>query len=324
MEEQMLRALCLCSEKPVFILGELKPEWNDIVTRPLTEKISYFHAQEGMKNIFPFQKELSREVDPAGFSLSLLQQPDLFLRIRPGRSEIVTGKLNKAGISFLPEGKEALRLSGQVSVEKILSMDEDVVVQDLNSQQVISLVENKWERNQKGEAWDCCAASGGKSILLHDHFPKLRLTVSDIRQSILHNLRNRFTRAGIGNYHSFVSDLSKKNPSSKKFDLIICDAPCSGSGTWGRTPEHLVFFQKEKIDQYAATQKKIASHALHQLKPGGYFLYVTCSVFTKENEELAGFLHQEGKAKLLSQQYFKGYGKRADTMYAAVFEGDEG
>ena len=69
------------------------------------------------------------------------------------------------------------------------------------------------------KAWDCCAASGGKSILLKDKFPRVQLTVSDIRETILRNLRQRFQRAGIKDYHAFVADLSK--PSFliiKKFD----------------------------------------------------------------------------------------------------------
>ena len=57
--------------------------------------------------------------------------------------------------------------------------------------------------------WDCCAASGGKSIMLYDLDPAIRLTVSDIRESILINLRKRFNEAGIKKYQSFVIYLTK-------------------------------------------------------------------------------------------------------------------
>jgi 16S rRNA (cytosine967-C5)-methyltransferase len=169
-------------------------------------------------------------------------------------------------------------------------------------------------------AWDCCAASGGKSILLHDHFPKAKLSVSDVRESILHNLRSRFRRAGISSYQAFVADLSSGQfQLHKEVDVVICDAPCSGSGTWGRTPEQLVFFQRGKIDYYANLQKSLAVNASRGLKQDGAFLYITCSVFHKENEDVVAHIQQHTTMKLLTQQYFKGYTEKADTLFAALF-----
>jgi 16S rRNA (cytosine967-C5)-methyltransferase len=168
-------------------------------------------------------------------------------------------------------------------------------------------------------AWDCCAASGGKTILLHDHFPSAKLTATDIRENILINLRNRLKRAGIRSYQAFVADLVGKSFLSQKFDVIICDAPCSGSGTWGRTPEQLHFFTREKIDHYAGLQKKIALNASRSLKPGGYFLYITCSVFYLENEDVVAYLQQNSGLKLVVQQYHTGYDKKGDTLFTALF-----
>ena len=104
----------------------------------------------------------------------------------------------------------------------------------------------------------------------------------------------------------------------KKFDLVICDAPCSGSGTWNRTPEQLFFFKKEKIDQYARLQKQIVSNASKALKKNGYFLYITCSVFEKENEAVVDFIENNLPLQLKSMEYLKGYDKKADTMFAAL------
>mgnify|MGYP002655003678 FL=1 len=115
----------------------------------------------------------------------------------------------------------------------------------------------------------------------------IELTVSDVRESILLNLKKRFAEAGIKNYNSKVVDLSHSafTIHHSPFDLIMADVPCSGSGTWGRTPEFLSFFNKASIDTYAVLQQKICTNAVTKLKPGGYFLYITCSVFKKENEE---------------------------------------
>ena len=170
--------------------------------------------------------------------------------------------------------------------------------------------------------WDCCAASGGKSILLHDilHGHE-RLHVSDVRPGILNNLRNRFKEAGIKNYHSFTANLLEEQSSisEKKYDLIICDAPCTGSGTWSRTPEQTAFFDAYKIDEYAGMQLKIASNAINYLQNGGLFFYITCSVFKKENEEVVNALKEKYHLQVLQMVYLKGYEMQADTMFVTVF-----
>jgi len=318
-EERILTGLFLCSGTPSLILGEQRPSWNERTSLPLEEKINFISTAKEAGKIFPFTSSLSSEIDVDAFSLSMLLQPDLFLRLRPGKAGTVIKKLEQAGISFVVENQDVLRFQNQTKLEEVIEMDREAVVQDLNSQQVISLLEKEMDQKHKGELWDCCAASGGKSILAHDHFPRLRLTVSDVRISILHNLRNRFGRAGIQNYSSFVADLTAGYQSSKKFDVVICDAPCSGSGTWGRTPEQLSFFTTEKLLQYVTLQEKISAVAAGQLKAGGYFLYITCSVFEKENEGVVQSLRSAGQLELISHKYFKGYAFKADTLFAALF-----
>ena len=95
--------------------------------------------------------------------------------------------------------------------------------------------------------------------------------------------------------------------------------PCSGSGTWSRTPEQLYFFEESKIAYYANLQKKIISNAVKALKPGSVLLYITCSVFTEENEDAVNFIQEQLHLKLVSANYFKGYQQRADTLFAALF-----
>ena len=137
-------------------------------------------------------------------------------------------------------------------------------------------------------------------------------------------LKKRFTEAGIRHYQSFVADVTnatnlKKAIGLQQFDLIICDAPCSGSGTWGRTPEQLLYFKKNEIINYSNLQKKIAINAVPYLATKGYFLYITCSAFKKENENVVAFILQQSNLKLVNQVLLKGYEDRADTMFAALF-----
>ena len=317
-EERLLIAQFLCHSQSPFI-QELRPEWAEKLNLPVKEKFGFLNNSQ-QQQIFPFAEEISPQIDEPLFSLSFLQQPDLFLRIRPGKEQQVLKKVRDAGISFLEEG-DALRLPINTKADEFLCIDEEVVVQDISSQQVLTpLLAYRKDINQPFTAWDCCAASGGKTILLHDTFPAAKLTVSDIRESILANLKNRLKRAGIQHYRSFVADISKPHFSlPQTVDFILCDAPCSGSGTWARTPEQLIFFKKEKIDDYALLQKNIARNAATNLKQGGYFLYITCSVFQKENEDVVAYLQQHAGLEPLSQNYFKGYDNKADTLFAALF-----
>ena len=159
-----------------------------------------------------------------------------------------------------------------------------------------------------------------KAILLKDQLPNIELTVSDIRESILVNLRKRFQQAGIKNYKWFVADITAENFTNENmYDVIICDAPCSGSGTWSRTPEQLYFFDERKISQYSTLQKKIVSNAVKSLRTGGFFVYITCSVFKNENEELVRFIKDELSLHLINSEYLKGYQQKADTLFAALF-----
>jgi 16S rRNA (cytosine967-C5)-methyltransferase len=322
LEEKMLTALFLCSDVPNKMLEELKPEWSESVSLSLTQKANLLSAEEEIKKVFPFSDDVSKEIELQSFNLSFLIQPNLYLRIRPGKKQKILQQLQEAELQFALLNDECIQLSNQTKVDEIISIDEDVIVQDYNSQRTIELFTsyNPQATNHKLSIWDCCAASGGKSILFHDHFSDAQLTVSDVRESILINLQKRFKRAGIRNYEFFIADISSTGfDVQKKFDLVICDAPCSGSGTWSRTPEQLLFFKKEKIDYYSNLQKQIVSNALKAVRKNGYFLYITCSVFEKENEEVVNFIQGNSALQLKAMEYLKGYDKKADTLFAALF-----
>ena len=151
---------------------------------------------------------------------------------------------------------------------------------------------------------------------------KLRSVVSDARESILANLKKRFEKAGIKKYRSLTLDLSKEKTQhsilNNQQSIIIADVPCTGSGTWGRTPEQLVYFEPGKIDEYAALQKDIVSNVIPHLRPGGHLLYITCSVFKKENEEVVSFLKEKFHLQPVKMELLKGYHMKADTMFAAL------
>ena len=69
-----------------------------------------------------------------------------------------------------------------------------------------------------------------------------------------------------------------------------------------------------------ALQKSIAINALKSLQNNGYFLYITCSVFKKENDEVVDFILKETNLTLVEKKYFEGYALKADTMFAALLK----
>ena len=155
-----------------------------------------------------------------------------------------------------------------------------------------------------------------------DIVPGIDLTVSDVRKSILVNLERRFQKAGITGYHSFVADLTDSQSllSDSTYETIIADVPCTGSGTWARTPEQLYFFDEKRIEYYAELQKKILCNVIPKLRAGGRLVYISCSVFKKENEAVAGFIEQQFDLELIHMQLLHGYEMKADSMFVALFE----
>lgn len=319
-EDAILLGTFLCEHSASTLLESIKPEWNALIQKPLKEKVVMVDKEWKMDEIFPFKDELSPGVDAEKFSASFLVQPDLFLRIRPGKNKRVAGKLSGAAIQWQLISQQCIALPNASKIDTIIDLDGEAVVQDLNSQRALEFVQPYINKHQP-LVWDCCAASGGKSILAYDLNPKIVLTVSDKRESILKNLQQRFIKAGIKKYNSFITDLANNQSQLpvEKMDLIICDAPCTGSGTWARTPEQLFYFKKETIKKYAALQKSIAGNAVKIIKPGGHFLYITCSVFKKENEEVVNYLKENSQLNLVKMETLKGYGIKADSLFAALF-----
>jgi len=332
-KDRIVTGLFLCNDQPREWLAHFNPAYNDAIAKPLKEKLAFTDINP--LDIFPWKDELSPAIDHEAFCLSFLRQPDLFLRIRPGNEATVRAKLGDQA-EFIPPA--TLRLPNGFKLEDLLTPDKEVVVQDYSSQRVAEFLQPTAASPAPGLAsaaigqttpasaesphsfWDACAASGGKSILAHDLYPDMVLTASDIRESILQNLRSRFQTAGIKKYQTFLADLTRDDIVNLPVaHLVLADVPCTGSGTWGRTPEDLFFFEPRKVDSYQITQRKIMANIATHLAPGATLVYCTCSVFKKENEEMNAFLRDNFNLQAEKVENLIGYPYRADTLFAARF-----
>jgi 16S rRNA (cytosine967-C5)-methyltransferase len=321
-QQRMLVAYFLISNQPGPLLASLHPRFNENIHLSLSEKLEIAGLHFNVADIFPYYHLLSTGMNGDAYCLSMLRQPDLFLRIRPGFIRKIEEKLNELGWEYSIENTNSLRLANSRPIEKYFHVNRELVIQDLNSQEVGIVIKKVFTNHHFSPSvvWDCCAASGGKSLMLYDLFPGIQLTVSDIRQTILENLETRFRQAGIKAKRKFVADLSVANngKSYGTFPFILADVPCSGSGTWARTPEQLYYFEEAIIEKYSQRQKAIVKQLVCSLQAGGWLVYITCSVFKKENEEVVDFLINNSGLELVFQTLLDGTQKAADSMFISV------
>jgi 16S rRNA (cytosine967-C5)-methyltransferase len=318
-EDRLMVAEFLCNTQTNSFLQHFKPEWAACVSFTLDDKLDMVKAiypDFKLYDVYPWHKHLSAGIDQEAFLKAFFIQPDLFIRVRKGFEQQVKNTLNKADIAFKDEGNNCLTLPNGTKLETLFPNQHWFEVQDYSSQQTAQYFRpQKWEN-----WWDACAASGGKSLLLHEQQPDLKLVVSDIRENILANLDERFRQAGLLKYQKKILDLTQ-NPDfimhNYAFDGIILDAPCTGSGTWGRTPELITQFSEHRIEFFQRLQQSIERNVVKYLKPGKPLIYITCSAFKAENEDAVDFMVKELGLQLEEMQVLKGYEHKADTMFVA-------
>jgi 16S rRNA (cytosine967-C5)-methyltransferase len=132
--------------------------------------------------------------------------------------------------------------------------------------------------------WDCCAAPGGKTLVLAKRHPEAELLATDANPRRLRALGERLRDRP--NLRVMEADASRLGPDEGEFDLILCDVPCSGTGTLGRNPEIKQRLQPAELSRQARRQREILSAALQRLAAGGALVYSTCSLEPEENERV--------------------------------------
>jgi 16S rRNA (cytosine967-C5)-methyltransferase len=133
--------------------------------------------------------------------------------------------------------------------------------------------------------WDTCAAPGGKTLILAHRHPTSHLLATDANPRRLQALTTRL-QASAPQTHTLHADATALPTSEGLFDLILCDVPCSGTGTLSRNPEIRHRLQPSDLARQATRQREILTAALTRLAPGGHLLYSTCSLEPEENEQV--------------------------------------
>jgi 16S rRNA (cytosine967-C5)-methyltransferase len=131
---------------------------------------------------------------------------------------------------------------------------------------------------------DCCAAPGGKTLILAERNPQARIVACESSPQRLAQLSKRLESLG-NRMECRLADATSLNEESA-FDVVLADVPCSGTGTLGRNPEIRHRLQLEDLARQAERQKAILRSALRAARVGGQVIYSTCSLEPEENEKV--------------------------------------
>ena len=298
-----------------FQEGDLKKPL-DVKINIVQEKYSSFMPDK----IFQMVEHLTPQIPKKEWFLSFLKKPKVWIRIRKNFRDDIIDELKEKNISFTPDDDPLiLSFEPDVSLDKTIAYQKGFFeVQDKFSQ----LTREYFQPKANEYWWDACAGAGGKSLLLNEETANIRIFATDIRENILKTYVERMKKSGYPASETNILDLSSPltNFSGKNFDGIITDVPCSGSGTWSRSPEWLLEIPDKKLaEHYIPLQRKIVSNVIPYLKAGFPLIYITCSVFKNENEENIEYFVNNLPLKLEKTAYLHGYEFRGDTLFIARF-----
>jgi 16S rRNA (cytosine967-C5)-methyltransferase len=147
---------------------------------------------------------------------------------------------------------------------------------------------------------DLCAAPGGKTaVLARAAGPRALVVAADLHEHRLRAMHSQLTRLGLAGVHLIALDGAQPLPFAARFDRMLVDAPCSGTGTLARHPEIRWRLRQEQLTELHTLQTQLLRNALAHLAPGGRLVYSTCSIEAEENESVvAEVLNERASVRL--------------------------
>jgi 16S rRNA (cytosine967-C5)-methyltransferase len=170
-------------------------------------------------------------------------------------------------------------------------------IQDEGSQLVAEIA------GQGSAILDCCAAPGGKTLILAERNPTAHVVACESSPQRLQKLRARL-EGFADRVDCRLADATAFSFDSE-FDLVLADVPCSGTGTLSRNPEIRHRLRPEDLPRQAERQRAILASALRAVRPGGRVLYSTCSLEPEENQQVIAAtlsLHPNARVASLSSR----------------------
>jgi 16S rRNA (cytosine967-C5)-methyltransferase len=271
---------------------------------PVLDNLSPWVEGEFPEWLFPFLKRRFGDSLASETQAFLHQAPlDLRVNILKGTREEALQYLKKTGlsVSLTKLSPWGLRIEGRENITQTKAFQDGMVeVQDEGSQ----LVVNMMDVHPGQTILDLCAGAGGKTLALAALLQnKGRVIATDTAAWRLKRTKERLKRAGAFNVElreiSGTHDKWLKRQ-KERFDSVLVDAPCSGSGTWRRNPDQKWNITAKDISELVELQKSLLAAATNLVKREGYLIYATCSLLCEENEDVAkSFLETNPQFKLV-------------------------
>jgi len=175
---------------------------------------------------------------------------------------------------------------------------------------------------------DLCAGAGGKALALAAAAPGATILATDSNRARLANLAPRADRAGAKIQTLLLNppnELDQLDDWRGKADLVLVDAPCSGSGTWRRNPEGRWRLTPERLDRLETLQARLLDLAAELVRPGGRLVYAVCSLLSREGAgQIQGFLSRRSSWIVQETPFAAGRSEGAGRLLTPGHDGTDG
>lgn len=224
-------------------------------------------------------------------------------------SEIVDNCINITGINNLKEFD--------------LLVDGKLIVQDSASIKVGNVAKELLNKENNPLILDLCSAPGSKTIHISE-IKNSKVLACDISLDRLKKLEENKKRYNKHNIDIIQNDATKYNENFfEKFNLVLCDLPCSGIGLINKKPDILYRLDEKDIFSLSDLQRKILSNAIKYVKKGGYLIFSTCTLAKSENIENFQYLCENLKNIKIDNksylQFIQGY-DNCDGFFISAFK----
>ena len=256
---------------------------------------------------------------------ALLGRAPLDLRVNAARASRDDLLDEFEGSTATPLSPWGIRLPADRRIDEHPAYQAGIVeVQDEGSQLIALACQPSGEER----ILDLCAGAGGKALALAALAPRADILATDSNRARLSRLAPRAGRAGARIQTHLVSppgELDALVEYKATVDLVLVDAPCSGSGTWRRNPEGRWRLTPERLDRLVAAQRRLLDIAAELVRPGGRLVYAVCSLLSREGaEQMDHFLQRHSSWIREDTPIAAGRGDGAGRLLTPGHDGTDG
>lgn len=251
---------------------------------------------------------------------ALNQEAAIYLRVNTLKCTVdqLAQQLRKDNIPFEVVQPTCIKCLQKVPVHQWKTYQDGwFEIQDIGSQHIVAGIPFR----SNSLIIDACAGAGGKTLQLASITKnEANIIALDVVPKKLEELKRRAERAQARKIQTELITDRTVSKYSKTADVVLIDAPCSGSGVWRRKPDDKWKLTLNRLSELQALQKKVLHEYSDMVKPGGMVIYATCSLLQEENEaQVEDFLQQHSSFTTVDSSYVLP-SSGGDGFYRAVLK----